>query len=273
MKKSSVSLMVVLLLLVSVLSACGGTSGGASGGGDGSLDRVKKASKLLVAIDATYPPMEFMDKDGKTPVGFDVDFAKEIAKKLGVQVEFVVSDWDGIIPGLKAKKYDMIMSSMNVTDERKKEVNFVEYVKMSQVFVVKKGGATVKTEKDLAGKTVAVQAETTSQEWVEGVKKDKVKDIKDIKTYKAATDTFNELKAGRVDVIVIDEPVGRYYANLDSATFAIGGVALAPEPVGIAIRKEDKDLLASVEKAVKDLKADGTYKKLSDQWFGGELGK
>jgi polar amino acid transport system substrate-binding protein len=285
MKKGSALLLTLLLAISVLVSACGGSkspatssSGGegnkapAAASGDGSLDRVKKAGKLLVAVDATYPPMEFVDQDGKTVIGFDVDLANEIAKKLGVKAEFVVMDWDGILSGLLAKRYDVIMSSMNITPERQQQANFVEYVKMSQVFVSKKG-VDVKTEKDLAGKTVVVQAETTSHEWVEKVKKESVKDIKEIRSFKGATDAFLEVKNGRGDVIVIDEPVGLYYAKQDPSTFTVTGRAMDPEPVGIAIRKEDVELQQAIDKAVKDLQADGTFKKVSEKWFGKELGK
>jgi polar amino acid transport system substrate-binding protein len=124
--------MVILLLGAMALTACGGKSGA-----DGSLDRVKKAGKLTIGMDTTYPPMEFVE-NGKT-VGFDKEFADALAAKLGVTAEAQTVDWNGIITGLKSKRYDVIISSMNITDERKKEVNFVEYARMSQVFVTKKG--------------------------------------------------------------------------------------------------------------------------------------
>ncbi len=235
---------------------------------DGSYDRIKKAGKLLVAIDATYPPMEFVDSDGKTVIGFDVDMATKIAEKLGVKAEFVVMDWDGIIPGLLGKRYDMIMSTMNITPDRQKQVNFVEYAKMSQVFVSGKGN-NIRSEADLAGKLVAVQAETTSQDWLESVKE--TAKFKDMRTFKAATDTFLEVKNGRADVIVIDEPVGRYYARLDSATFTVTGQAMDPEPVGIAIRKEDVDLAKAVDQAYTELMDSGTVAQISWYWFGIQL--
>ncbi|HYG57488.1 MAG TPA: ABC transporter substrate-binding protein [Symbiobacteriaceae bacterium] len=270
MKKSSRLLLVFLLAASVLLTACSGAKPTAPAAGDGSLDRVKQAGKLLVAVDTTYPPMEYVE-NGKI-VGFDVDLANEIGKKLGVQVQFESVDWDGILSGLMAKRYDVIMSSMNITEERLKQVDFVEYAKMSQVFVSKKG-LDVKSEKDLSGKVIVVQADTTSHEWAEEVKKDKVKDIKEIRSFKGATDAFLEVKNGRGDVIVIDEPVGLYYAKKDAATFTITGRAMDPEAVGIAIRKEDAALKAAIEKAVKDLQADGTYKKVSEAWFGKELGK
>lgn len=235
----------------------------------GAVDRVKKAKVLEIAIDATYPPMESEGADGK-PVGFDIDFAKEVAKRLGVEAKFQVMNWDGILAGLASKRYDVIISSMNITDERKKQVDFVEYVRMSQLFVSKKG-QIVSSEKDLAGKVVAVQADTTSMEFVEGKKKAGVA-VKEIKAFKLATDAFAAVKAGQADVIVIDEPVGKYYAKQDSATFQVTGRAMAAEPVGVAIRKTDADLQKAIAKIVEEMKKDGTLKKLSEQWFGGELG-
>lgn len=276
MKKSSRFLTVFLLLAAVALTACGGAKSTDSGkqpaaaSGDGSLDRVKKAGKLVVAVDTTYPPMEYVD--GNKIVGYDVDLAKAIGKKMGVEVEFQSVDWDGILTGLLGKRYDVIMSSMNITPERSEKVNFVEYAKMSQVFVSKKG-TDVKAEKDLSGKVVVVQADTTSHEWVEKLKADKIKDIKEVRSFKGATDAFLEVKNGRGDVIVIDEPVGLYYAKKDAATFAVTGRAMDAEPIGVAIRKEDNDLKAAIDKAVQDLRADGTYKKIADEWFGGELGK
>jgi polar amino acid transport system substrate-binding protein len=258
--------MVILLLGAMALTACGGKSGA-----DGSLDRVKKAGKLTIGMDTTYPPMEFVE-NGKT-VGFDKEFADALAAKLGVTAEAQTVDWNGIITGLKSKRYDVIISSMNITDERKKEVNFVEYARMSQVFVTKKGAPALTAEKDMAGKTVLVQDGTTSHDYVKEAKEQRVKDIKNIISYGGATEAFQALQNGKGDVIVIDEPVGLYYVKKDPATFVITGRAIDPEPVGIAIRKEDAALMQAIEKAVADLKADGTYKKLSDAWFGGELGK
>lgn len=233
------------------------------------VDRVKKAKQLVVAIDATYPPMESEGPDGK-PVGFDIDLASEVAKRLGVEPKFVIISWDGIIAGLFSKRYDVIISSMNITEERKNQISFVEYAKMSQLFVAKKG-TTVKSEKDLGGKTVAVQADTTSHEWVEKQKTAGVP-LKAIKAFRLATDVFAAVKSGQADVIVIDEPVGKYYVKQDPSTFVIAGRALAPEPIGIAVRKSDADLHHELQKIVDGMRSDGALKKLFVQWFGGELG-
>lgn len=274
MKKRSMILAAAMMLSVSLVTACGGAGAAKSGAttGDGSLDRVKKAGKLEVAIDATYPPDEFVDKDGKTPIGFDIDYAKALAQKMGLQADFQIVDWDGIIAGLKGKRYDVIISSMNITPERQKEVNFVQYTQMGQIFV-SRPGITINGPQDFAGKTVAVQEDTTSDSYVEDLKSNKGVAIKDIVTYKTFADAFLALKNKRSEALVVDEPVGLYYAKLDPASFQVDGKALDTEPVGIAIRKEDTTLTEAIQKAVTDLQNDGTYTKISTQWFGHELGK
>jgi polar amino acid transport system substrate-binding protein len=231
-----------------------------------SLQRIKEAGVLRIAIDPTYPPMEFVGPDGKL-VGFDVELGRALAEKLGVEVEFLVTDWSGIIAGLTSGRYDVIISSMNITEERQQQVAFVEYVRMSQVFLCRTGNI-VQNEQDLVGKVVAVQTNTTSHTWVEEVKKKGV-GVKDIKAFPGATDTFNSLKAGHADVIVTDEPVGRYYGRKNSQ-FQVTGQAMEPEPIGIAMCKEDRELQKALTTALANLRQDGTYQKLSERWFGDE---
>lgn len=229
------------------------------------LEAVLKAGKLRVAVDSTYPPMEFESADGKV-IGLDVDLAKELAKILKVEAEFIVMPWDGILAGLKTNRYDIIMSSMNITPERSAQVNFVPYLTMGQVFVIKKKGKPVVKDTDLAGRTIAVQVDTTSFSAVEAIAQSGVK-IKAIKTFPGATETFSALKAGQADVVVTDEAVGRYYAGLDSGTFMVSGNAIKPEPIGIAVKKSDTKLLKALEAALKTIKSNGTYTKVYRQWL------
>ena len=233
------------------------------GWADDSLQRVRQNGTLRIAIDPTYPPMEF-EKDGQ-PVGFDVDFGQELARRLGVQARFISMDWAGIIVGLNSNRYDLIISSMNITEEREREVDFVPYMAMYQVFVCREG-ITVVSEEDLEGKIVAVQASTTSHSFVQRLHQKGLNiEIRDLPN---ATDTFNALKGGQAHVVVTDEPVGRYYARLDK-DFAVTGVAMDSEPVGVALRKQDRELQAVVAAAVADMKADGTLRRTSEKWFGG----
>lgn len=232
------------------------------------LALVRKEGKLKIAIDATYPPMEFEGADGKLQ-GFDIDVAEDLAKRIGVKSEFVVMNWDGILAGLHSERYDVIISSMNITPERQKKAKFVEYAKMAQVYV-SRAKEVISKESELAGKVVAVQADTTSFTAVEAMKKRGIK-IADIKAFSSATDVFSALKSKHADVVIIDEPVGRYYAKLDSS-FVVTGQALAAEPIGIAMRTNETSLHREVEKQVAAMKSDGTFAKISKKWFGQELG-
>ncbi len=229
------------------------------------LPEILKDKKIKVAVDTTYPPMEFESADGKI-IGLDIDLANELAKNLGVTAEFVVMPWDGILAGLSSNRYDVIMSSMNITDERKKQVDFVPYISMGQVFISKTGVGKVKTEKDLAGKIVAVQADTTSHEALLKFQSNGIK-IKDIKAFKGATDAFSAVKSGQAEVILIDEAVGYYYAGLDSKTFEVTGHALKPEPIGIAVRKSDKALFKALTTAMKKMKDSKSFHKIYKSWL------
>jgi ABC-type amino acid transport substrate-binding protein len=229
------------------------------------LEAVQKAGKLRVAVDTTYPPMEFESTDGKV-IGLDVDLARALGKVLKVEVQFVVMPWDGILAGLQSNRYDVIMSSMNITKEREAQVNFVPYIVMGQVFVIKTGSKAVANEKDLAGRTVAVQVDTTSYTAVEGIQKSGVK-LKGIKTFPGATETFSALKANQADVIVTDEAVGKYYSGLDPKTFTVSGDAIKPEPIGIAVKKTDMKLLKALTEAVKTIKKSGEFARIYRDWL------
>lgn len=229
------------------------------------LAAVLKTGKLRVAVDTTYPPMEFEDAAGKI-IGLDVDLAREIAKVLKVNVEFIIMPWDGILAGLKSNRYDIIMSSMNITDERKLQVNFVPYIMMGQVFVTKKSAKPVKNEKDLAGKVIAVQADTTSFSAVENFKTSGIA-IKEIKAFKGATEALAALKSNQAEVIVIDEAVGLYYAGMDQKTFQVSGEAIKPEPIGIAVNKSDAQLYKALSDAVKTIQSNGTFNRVYKQWL------
>jgi len=247
--------LVGLALILGTVFLLGGCAD-PSQGEDRSCERVQVRGKLLVAIDPTYPPMEFEGKDGQ-PAGFDIDFAKELAKRIGVQAEFVVMDWSGIVAGLQSQRYDVIICSMNITEERRRQVEFVEYLRMSQVFVCQQG-TRVETELDLAGKVVSIQTNTTSHTWVENVQNKGIA-IKEIKAFPAATDPFNAVKVGQAEVIVTDEPVGKYYARRDP-TFVVTGQAIEAQAVGIALRKADLKLQLAVCQAVADMKREGAFR-------------
>lgn len=238
-------------------------------GAEDALARIKRTGKLRVAMDPTYPPME-MEEDSGDVAGFDVDLARELATRLGAKAEFVVMGWEGILGGLTSNRYDAIVSSMNVTAERLKTIDFVEYERMSQLFVAKPAAA-FGGETDLTGKVVAVAADTTSHEWL-NQRKAAGLPVKEVKAFRLTSEVFMAVKTGHADLLVVDEPVGRHYVKIDGANFQVKGRAMAPEPIGIGLRKADGALKKAVEEAVAAMRKDGTLAKLEVKWFGTALG-
>lgn len=227
-----------------------------------------KSDVLKVGVDDVYPPMEFKDDAGKT-VGFDIELSTEIAKKMGKKVEFVSTAWDGIFTALEAKKFDCIISSVSITEERQKNYIFTNpYVANAQVFIVPAKSTTINSEKDFKGKKIGVQTGTTADESAD-------KFLKEIsfekKQYDQIIQPFSDMKIGRIDAIIVDEVVGKYYVAQDKSSFKLAGARLSPEPIGICFRKSDTAQRDQMQKAIDSLKADGTLKKISEKWFGEDL--
>jgi polar amino acid transport system substrate-binding protein len=231
----------------------------------GGIERVKKAGVLRVGSDITYPPFEVMQA-GK-PAGFDVDMAQEIAKALGVKLDYVNTAWDGIFAALKAGKFDMLLSGISITEERMKSYDLVfsePYFLSGQGVGVRVGETRIKKAADLKGKVVGVQINTTGQAAAE-----KVEGIKEIKKYEQLPEAYADLKARRLDAVVADYPVIVANAKEDGKFVPVRGLQLGePEPLGIPVRKEDADLLTVVNKVIADLRKSNKYGQMRKQWFG-----
>ena len=269
--------------LMLVAAGCGGgskssesTTTSASGGGPSITPpaNIKSAGKLVFCSDITYPPEESYKPGTTTPEGSDIDIGKYIAKKMGVTARFDNTGFDGIIAALLAKKCDAIISGMNDTPERKKQVAFVDYLKVGQSFMVKSGNpAHITGIASLAGKSASVETGTTNKDFLDAQSKElQAQGKKAIKviTFPKDTDAANALKTGKVDAYFGDAPVVAYYIEQDPKSFAIGGTPVNPISIGIAIRKSDTELQAAVSKAVKAIYADGTMDTILTRW---KLGK
>mgnify|MGYP005849041579 CR=1 FL=1 len=221
-----------------------------------------KEGILQMGSDTTYPPFESIGDDGK-PEGFDVDIATEIAKRLGLELEVITTAWDGIIPGLKSDKYDMIMSAMTITPERQMEIDFSDpYIDSNQSIAVKKGDTAIKSEADLAGKVVGVQVDTTGQFTAE-----KIAGIKEIRKYDTILLAFQDLELGRIDAIMNDYPVNSYLCKTRGQTEVVATVK-TDEQYGIGIRKGNDQLLKAINEALAEMKEDGSYDGIYEKWFG-----
>ena len=233
-------------------------------------DKIKTAGKLVWCVDVSYPPEESYKADGTTPQGSDIDIANDIGKRLGVTTEIDNTGFSGIIPALLAKKCDLIISGMNDTPERAKQVAFVDYLKVGQGLLVPAGNPKKITKlEDLSGLAVAVQLGTTNKDALDATNTALVAANKpkiDIQTFEQDTDAFQQLSLGRVDAYSGDSPVCAYYASQSSGKYVVGGSPIQPISIGIAIRKEDADLQAAVKAAIDGMYADGTITSILATW-------
>ena len=228
---------------------------------------IKSAGKIVYCTDATYPPEEYFK--GSKIVGSDIDFGSGVAKLMGVGAQFKNTTFDSIIPALLTKKCDAIISGMNDTPERRKQVDFVDYLKVGQAVTVKKGNPEhFTTLASLSGKRVSVESGTTNRDFLAATSKKLVKQGKPaitIVTFPKDTDAFAALVAGRVDAYYADAPPAAYYAKQNPTVVQVCCHPINPFPIGIAIRKGDP-LRAATQKAITVMYANGTMKKIVAKW-------
>jgi len=267
MKRRSIvrPLLIVLVALALVASACGGDDddSSSSSGGSGS------AAPLKVGSDIAYAPVEFYKEGTKTADGIDVDLCGAIAKEMGrAGCSFQNVTFDGLIPALKAKRFDVIFSAMSDTAARQKEVDFVDYFTVGTSIIVKKGNPEkIESLDDLCGKTIGVQRGTTQEEVA---KKQKTKcesssSSLDVLTFDTDVDAQQALRAGRSIADMNDFPVAVYVAN-QTGDFEVVGDQIEAGPYGIAVRKDDTALRDQIQKGLKDAIASGQYDKILAFW-------
>ena len=255
MKKIAVTLMLFTLLLFAT-----------AGVNADQLADIKAAGKIVVGSDTTYPPFEFRDASGNI-IGFDVDFANELASRLGVTAEIKSVVWDTIIPQLKNGEFDIIISAMTITEERSQEIDFsIPYYNSTQAILVYKGNPwNIQNENDLdqEGLKVGVQIGTTSDIWAtQNLKK---ATIVRLDTFDAL---FPKMNLKELDVILGDLPVVAYAAKQGTVNGEVVASFGTPEQFGVGVRKGETNLLNAINNAIKGMLDDGTYDKIFADWFG-----
>jgi len=219
--------------------------------------------EITVATDATWPPMEMVDKD-KNIVGFDIDFLTAVAKEAGFKVKFQNTAWDGIFAGIAVGKYDAIISSVTITDERKKKMDFsLPYVNAGQVLIVP-NASTAAVLADLKGKSVGAQIGTTGSFEVK-----KTKGVT-LKTYDEIGLAFEDMAARRIDGVVCDTPVAADYALQRKEykdKFKIVGTPFTEEYYGVVVKKGNTELLELINKGIEAVQAKGIDKKIEAKWL------
>ena len=261
--------MAALLLVTMVFTGCGGggDTPAKTDGGDS-----KETKKIEIGLDDEYAPMGFKDEQNQI-IGFDVDLAKEAAKRLGSEVEFKAIDWNSKEAELKSGRIDIIWNGLDITPERQENMLFSDpYMDNRQIIFVKKGNVLgIMTETDLMEKRVGTQAGSTAESYIDS--NAALKDgFSEFKTYGDYVSAFMDLENGRIDALVCDEIVGRYAMSKQGDKFEALDVAVGPvTQFGIAFRKDDTELRDKVQKVFNEMVKDGTAGKISEQWFGADL--
>ena len=221
------------------------------------------AGDIRIATEGAYPPFNSKNAKGEL-VGFDVDLARAVCAHMKAKCTLVAQDWDGIIPGLLAKKYDLIVASMSITEERKKKIAFsTPYYSNYLQFVAKKGSGFKPTADGIKGKTLGAQRATVSSQFLE----DNYRKVARIKVYDKQTAAWLDLKAGRVDAILSDLLPSYDWIRKNKGFEMAGGQISNEDKIGIAARKDDTALLDKVNAAILALRENGTYAKINAKYF------
>lgn len=224
---------------------------------------------VRIGTEGAYPPFNNLTPDGKV-VGFDIDIAQALCDEMKVKCEFVTQDWDGIIPALQAGKFDAIVASMSITDERKKQVDFTDKYYNTPPAIVAPKDTDIKgaTKEDLAGKTIGVQGSTTHANYAEATYTDST-----VKLYPTADEYKLDLVNGRLDAVNDDIVVLQDWLKTpDGACCKVVGTikpveAIHGPGIGIAVRKGDDELREALNKAIQTIRTNGKYKEINDKYF------
>lgn len=250
---------IAVLLVAALLMAFGGVALGEG--------LTLKDGVLQVGMEVGYPPMEYLAEDGTTYVGFDVDFAKELGARLNLAVEYVDTAWDGIFASLDSNRYDVIISAVSITPARQENYNLTKPYIANKLVLVTAKDLPITSPDELTGYKVAVQTETTADEYMKA-KMDAGLKVGDYFVYDKIIQCFEELKLGRVDAVLVDSVVAAYYIGADADKFSIVWENSEAEPMGLCLKKGNDALTAKIEEAVDAMYADGTMKTIAMHYFG-----
>ena len=267
MKKKLLAVLLTACLAMVVVAGCGSSSSKSS---SSSSDTKNDSKTFVIGVDDTFPPMGFRNKKNKI-VGFDIDLAREAAKRMNMKFKVQAINWDTKEMELNKGNIDAIWNGLSITDERKKKMYFTTpYLENDQVIVVKKD-SSINSVSDLAGKTVGCQKGSSAEDAL------KANPIYDKIAGGSPTEfdenvsCFQDLDAGRIDAMVVDSVVAKYYIKKHNSDFKIVGESLQPEQYGVAVKKGNTKMLNKIQKALDDMKADGTAGKISTKWFGEDI--
>lgn len=247
---------VILSILMVALAGCAGTN---SSSGEA------KGDKLVIGVDDKFAPMGFRDEKNEL-VGFDIDFAKAVGEEMGVEVTFQPIDWKAKESELNSGRIDLIWNGYTITEERKGKVLFTKpYLENSQI-IITLADSDIHSIKDLAGKNVGLQSLSSA---ADALNANPIhSEVKSVTEFADNVLALTDLKTKRLDAVIIDEVVARYYMSKDEGTFRLVEETLAPEQYGIGVKKGNEALLEKLQQAIDTLNSNGKAAEISTKWFG-----
>lgn len=225
-------------------------------------------AKIVIGLDDNFPPMGYRNEKNEL-VGFDIDLAREAVKRLNMEVEFKPIDWSAKEAELNGKRVDALWNGLTITEERKKNIGFTSpYMENRQIIIVA-ANSPVQAKAELKDRIVGAQEGSSA---VDAIKKDPVAaTFKELKAFGDNITALMDLGTGRLDAVVVDEVVGRYYIAKRAGEFRVLEDHFGTEDYGVGTRLEDIELLGKLEEAINSMKQDGTAAKISEQWFGASV--
>jgi len=269
MKRSISVLVAVCMAIGLILAGCASASPQGTAAADDSWTRIKEQGYFIAGCDDAFPPMTFRD-DNNAIVGFDVDLAKEVAKRMGVEVRFQPAVWDTIAQELNKGTIDVVWSGYSISEDRQKVVDFTKpYMDNQQIVVVLKD-SPYQTLEDLSGKKLAIQQGSTANDALDANAEFK-DSLAEVVPFDDNTKAFLDLDSERVDCLAVDIVVYNYYFAKGSDKYRMLETPLGSEKYGVGVRKEDDAFTAELQKAIDAVYADGTAGKISEDWFGEDI--
>ena len=226
----------------------------------------KETEEIIMGLDDTFAPMGFRDEKGDL-VGFDVDLANEVAKRIGVTIKFQPIDWSMKETELNAGNIDLIWNGYSITPLRQEQVAFTKpYLENSQI-IVTLVDSDIMTKADLAGKNVTAQAESSALDAI-NAEPDVAASFGSLVEFSSNNEAFSDLESGRSDALVVDEVNARYYMKqLGEEKYKVLEEDFGDEEYGIGVRKNDTELLKKINDAIDEMKSDGAYNTIYGKWF------
>lgn len=268
MKKSALIIGLILAVFISFTS-CTKKQASSEAGPANAVDALKARGVLIIGYDVNFPPLAFEDDTG-TLVGYDVELAKEVSSRIGVQLKAIPIDWDDKDNELENGTIDCVWSGYTITEPRKKAHSLTfPYLTNEQVLIVRKTGA-VQSYDDLKGRVIGYRSSSSSEVAVDDNASFKNM-LGDIITYKTTQGALNDLKVGVIDAMVMDSVFAYYYTTKTSEPFAVITTPLNSEEYAICFRKNEPELRDEVEKILLQMASDGTIEAISNKWFGQDV--